>query len=305
MNQFLASYIMRGRMQAMMVASTMALLSLLIPPLSLVSSSSVALVSLRRGAQEGLYVLLASALAAAVLGYLVMHDFRFALGYGLLLWLPVWVIAIVLRESRRLHWALELPVILGALGVIGVYLFSASPAAIWQEMITSVLQPMLESPGTPVAEVHEAVARIARYMTGMLVAGAISGMLLSLLLARWWQSLLYNPGGFRQEYLALTTDSWLAATTLGLTLAAWWLSGRAAEIAWNLLILLGVLYSFVGTAIVHGLLARRQTQRWWLPVFYVLLFAIPQLLMPVALIGLVDPWLKWRERFSNPPTGAA
>jgi len=304
MNKFLATYIMRGRMQAMMVASTMALLSLLIPPLSLVSSSSVALVSLRRGAQEGLYVLLASAVATAALGYLVMHDFRFALGYGLLLWLPVWVIAIVLRESRRLHWALEFPVLLGGLGVVGVYLFTPSPAAIWQEMITTVLQPMLENPATPVEEVRDAVARVSRYMTGMVLAGVISGMLLSLLLARWWQSLLYNPGGFRQEYLALTTDAWLAATALGLSLGAWLLSGRAAEIAWNVLVLLAVLYAFVGTAIVHVLLSRRTTRRWWLPMFYVLLFAIPQLLLPVVLAGVADPWLKWRERFSNDQKGA-
>ena len=52
---FLASYIMRGRLQAMIVASTLALLSLIIPPVSVVSSATVALVTLRRGAVEGLY----------------------------------------------------------------------------------------------------------------------------------------------------------------------------------------------------------------------------------------------------------
>ena len=65
--QFLAAYIMKGRMQAMTVAAALALLSLVFPPASIVRSASVALVTLRRGATEGLYVLVCACIAAAVL----------------------------------------------------------------------------------------------------------------------------------------------------------------------------------------------------------------------------------------------
>ena len=95
---FLAAYIMRGRMQAMMVASSLALLSLILPPVSIVSSASVALVTLRRGANEGLFVLVCACLSAALLGFFLFGNFQFALLYGLVLWLPIWVISIVLRE---------------------------------------------------------------------------------------------------------------------------------------------------------------------------------------------------------------
>ena len=53
-------------MQAMLVASSLALLSLMMPPVSVVSSATVALVTLRRGAYEGLYVSGCSSLAAAL-----------------------------------------------------------------------------------------------------------------------------------------------------------------------------------------------------------------------------------------------
>ena len=119
---FLAAYIMRGRMQAMMVASSLAVLSLLLPPVSIVSSASVALVTLRRGANEGLYVLICACLSAAVLGFFLFGSFQFALLYGLVLWLPIWLISIVLREGKHLSVAIEIAVLLGILGVIGFYL---------------------------------------------------------------------------------------------------------------------------------------------------------------------------------------
>src|SRR3569623_1583295 len=49
-----AQYIMRGRVQAMLVAVAMAILSLVLPPKNYLSSAVIALVTLRRGWQEGL-----------------------------------------------------------------------------------------------------------------------------------------------------------------------------------------------------------------------------------------------------------
>jgi hypothetical protein len=77
--QFLAAYIMKGRLQAMTVAAALALLSLAFPPVSIVSSASVALVTLRRGGKEGLYVLLCGCLAAAVLSVFLKIGYQFAL----------------------------------------------------------------------------------------------------------------------------------------------------------------------------------------------------------------------------------
>ena len=129
--KFLAAYIMKGRMQAMMVASSLALLSLVLPPVSIVSSASVALVTLRRGGYEGLYVLLCACLSAALLGFFLFGSFQFALLYGLILWLPIWLISMVLREGNQLYIAVQIAVLLGVEGVVGFYSYVDNPAAMW------------------------------------------------------------------------------------------------------------------------------------------------------------------------------
>ncbi len=82
---FLANYIMRGRIQAMIVASTLALLSLMMPPVSVVSSATIALVTLRRGGYEGLTILGCSSVAVGLLGFLILGNFQFALLYVILI----------------------------------------------------------------------------------------------------------------------------------------------------------------------------------------------------------------------------
>src|SRR5664279_916187 len=125
---FLAEYIMRGRMQAMIVASTLALVSLVMPPVSIVSSASVALVTLRRGAIEGFIVLASSTAVAGVLGFFLLGNYQFVLLYGMVLWIPVWLISIILREGRYLSLTIEIAVLLGVMGVVGFYLYNSEVA---------------------------------------------------------------------------------------------------------------------------------------------------------------------------------
>ena len=189
---FLAAYIMRGRMQAMIVASTLALLSLMMPPVSVVSSASVALVTLRRGAFEGLYVVVCSSVAAGLLGFFLLGNYQFALLYGMVLWVPVWLISIILREGRHLSLAVEIAVLIGVLGVVGFYLYDTESATMWK----SILSQMVPA-NAPVEDVQRTVNVLSHYMTGVVAAGTVFGLLFGLFLGRWWQSVLYNPGGFR------------------------------------------------------------------------------------------------------------
>lgn len=295
----LAAFIMRGRWQAMIVAAILALLSLKLPPVSIVSSAAVALVTLRRGAFEGLLVLLCSSIAAGVLGFFLLGNYLFALGYGLVLWLPVWAISIVLREGRLLSLAFEIAVLLGIVGVIGFYLFNDDPARVWNAALLQMMAPMLEAPDVPVDDVKRSIAVFSHYMTGVVAAGSVSGLLLGLLLGRWWQAVLYNPGGFRQEFLALRIQPSLSIACIIVVAVAVAASGIVSEMAWNVTVLLFVLYTFIGTAVLHVVISSWRTKRYMLPLFYILIFMIPHALIPVALIGLGDTWLNLRNKFSN------
>ncbi|MGR9101120.1 MAG: DUF2232 domain-containing protein [Gammaproteobacteria bacterium] len=292
---------MRGRMQAVMVASALALLSLRVPPFSVFSSAAVALITLRKGANEGLLVVLVSMLAASALGAMLFGGFQFALIYGLALWLPIWLVSILLRVGRSLSLVTEVVVLIGSVGVIGYYLFASDPSALWKEVLRNMLEPMIASApeGVPVDEMRESADLIAHYMTGIMAAGSVAGLLLGLLLARWWQALLYNPGGFRREFLSLRTQRPFAVGTLVVLAVGLAGSGTISETAWNVMIPLFVLYTLIGTAVFHVLLAARKSGRYLLPLFYVILFVLPQSLAPVALIGLSDTWLNVRQKFLN------
>ena len=295
----LAAYIMRGRWQAMIVAAILALLSLKLPPVSIVSSAAVALVTLRKGGVEGLLVLLCSGIVAGFLGFFLLGNYLFALGYGLVLWLPVWAISIVLREGRRLSLAFEIAVLLGIAGVVLFYLYQDEPAQVWNAALQQMMAPMLKAPDVPVDEVKRSIAVFAHYMTGVVAAGSVSGLLLGLLLGRWWQAVLYNPGGFRQEYLALGIQPALSFASIVVVIVALASSGIVSEMAWNVTVLLFVLYTFIGTAVLHVVISSWQAKRYLLPLFYLLIFMIPHTLIPVALIGLGDTWLNLRNKFSN------
>ena len=287
-------------MQAMMVASSLALLSLLFPPVSIVSSASVALVTLRRGANEGLYVLLFSCLSAALLGFFLFGNVQFALLYGLVLWLPVWVISIVLREGKHLSVAIQIAVLLGMLGVLGFYLYTNEPAAMWQSVLTVMAQPMLEStPDVPIEEIKQSIQVFSHFMTGGIAAGTVYGLLFGLFLARWWQSTLYNPGGFRDEYLTLRIYPKVALGSLLIVAIAWLTSGIVSEVCWNLSILTVVLYTFVGTSILHSAFSEMKTKRFMVPFLYLTLVLVPHVIGLVVIVGVADAWLDLRSKISN------
>ena len=297
--RFLADYIMRGTWQAAGVASALSFLSLLLPPASILSSATIALVTLRRGARDGVFVLLLACAISTALSLLLLGNYLFALVYGFVLWLPVWVISIILREGGRLILVLQILAVFGVISIALAYFLIAEPATLWSQILSVAVEPMLSRTEASEAEVQQAITNMAQYMTGIAAMGFISGLSLGLFLGRWWQSVLFNPGGFRQEYLALRAQSGFAIASVFVVLLAIFSSGKLSEVAWNMSIPLFLFYIFIGTAIAHSLITAMKNKQYLLPVFYVLLFMIPHALLPVALIGLSDSWLNLRNRVSN------
>ncbi len=285
---------MRGRMQAMIVASTLALVSLIMPPVSIVSSASVALVTLRRGAFEGLIVLVCSTVVAGGLGFFLLGSYQFVLLYGMVLWVPVWLISIILREGRFLSLTVEVAVLIGVVGVVGFYFFNTDLATMWKNILSQMVPP-----NAPVQDITHTLELVSHYMTGIVAAASVFGLLFGLFLGRWWQALLYNPGGFKQEFLALNTQPRLAIGSVVVVIVASLTSGLTSEVSWNIAILLFVLYTFIGTAVLHSLFASMKMGRYMVPMFYVTMFLIPHAMLPVALVGLSDAWMNLRNKISN------
>lgn len=296
--KFLAAYIMQGRLAAMLVAAALAMLSLLLPPVSIVSSATVALITLRRGASEGLVVLACACVVSALLGWMLFDNIRFTALYGLVLWLPIWIIAVILREGRHLSLAVELATFMGMILVVGYYLYNPDASMMWQGILDQIAIPLLQAPDMPIARVQQSLKILAQIMTGAVASGMVYSTLLGLFLGRWWQAMLYNPGGFRSEYLNLRVPTRLALLTIaviGLAFLDW---GLVTEIARNIAVLLFALYTVIGVAVLHAVFSGMRAKRFAVPLLYLTLMLIPHTLIMVAIIGLTDCWLDLRNKQS-------
>lgn len=299
--QFLASYLLANRLQGVGVIAALLGLSLIVPPVGLLSSAGVALVTLRKGGTEGLTVIGLAALLSALLGgWFVGGAAAFAL-YGAVLWLPVWLVAWVLRERIDLALALEAGCALAGAAVIAVYASVEQPADLWASSMQRMLQPLLDHPppGFEAEQLLQQLGALPHYMTGMAAAGSLLGVSLALFLARWWQAQLFNPGGFGPEYRALRGHRPMAYATGALLLASWAATGGVAEIAANLLVVTVSFYIVTGVAMIHGLCHGLSFKRYLLIVLYGAALVFPHALVPIALLGLADVWLDLR-RWSRP-----
>lgn len=290
---------MRGRMQAIVAASVLALLALIFPPLGLLSAAAVALVALRNGFRDSGLVLAGSALAVALFGILLTGNGVIAIAYALVFWIPVSLVAIVLRESGNLARSLQVSLAIGAVAVLGVFLMVDDPAALWAQNFQQALAPVLQNAPADFdrAQFDQALQQTSVWMTGIMGAALMGWAVMPLLLARWWQSLLFNPGGFRREFLSVQPGTMLASISLGMMVLAAVSDGQVAAVARNLCILFFCFYLVIGVSVTHCILAESRQSRILLPLMYVLMLFVIHMLLPIALVGLTDSWANWRQRF--------
>lgn len=293
--QGLATYIMRGRSQAALVASATAVLSLMVPLLGLLSSAAVALVTLRKGSGEGLVVGAFAGLASGLLAFAALGSPLPAISFAVALWLPVWVLSVVLRRTRSLTLTIQLSSLIGLLIVLALRLGHADPAAYWTEILEPVRANLVQSQVIDGEGSQALVAQIARWMTGAFAATFYFQVLLALFLGRWWQSLLYNPGGFGEEFRDLRLTRGIGILGVGLLLVL--LVRSESQSAADLLLLLAPLLFLQGLAVVHWLVDAFHGGRAWLVGLYALLvLTMPHGEILISGLGLADIWMDVRAR---------
>ena len=293
----LASFIMRGRSQAALVAAVFAILSLLFPLTGMLSSATLALATLRQGPVEGLLVGLFAGLASGLFAFAALGSPMPALGFALALWLPVWALAVMLRNSGSPALTVTTAGLMGLAILIGLKVGVADPAAYWAELMEPVRQGLIEGGILTDAEGQALILEVAQWMTGAFAATFYFQALLALFLGRWWQSLLYNPGGFGAEFRDLRLGKGLGV--LGLALMAFILVMGENQWAADLLILITPLFLLQGLALIHWLVKAMQANRGWLIGLYALfLLALPHAQVLTAGLGLADIWVNVRAKVS-------
>ena len=290
-----AAFLMRGRTQAAMVAVTLAALGLIFPPLAIGSSAVIGLVTLRNGPREAALVIAIALFAMGAFGALLLGKPFGLLAIGLGLWLPLLVLAYVLKTWRSLPMAVEAAVVGGFALVLVQYLGAEDPAAVWSTFLRELFGQMAGNGMATTAELEGFIDAIAPWMVGGIAATWALQIAAALFLARYWQALLYNPGGFREEFHALRLGRWLLILVVVLLLVSVFGGGPGIP---GQLAMVGMAGFFLqGLALAHGLTAQLATGVGWLVGFYVILFiGLPHSFTAVSAAGYADGWFNFRAR---------
>ena len=302
----LASFVMRGMPQAVMLTILLAALSLLLPPASILSSAVVALITLRRGAASGGLVVGLAVVFSALLAMLALGSINLAVGFLLLMWLPVWILALLLRSSRSLSMTVIGALVLGGIMLAGQFLQSVDPVAEWEAILGPFVESLSDAQLVEGSQQARLVSLMADWMPGIVAAGFLLQMMAAILLARWWQALLYNPGGFRSEFHQLRLPKALAVVLLLLVLFLFTQAGSGVTVLEYLLVMLVCAWFIHGLALVHGVVGRLGSSGGWLiAVYLLLLFALPHTVIVLATAGLADAWFDFRARLRPRGSGKA
>ena len=294
----LANFSMQGRWQAAMVVAVTSLMALMIPPASYIASGIIALSTLRAGPKEGIRVIAIATIVFAIAVTILLNQPHLTGLFLISSWLPVYGVTLLLGFTRSLVVSLLVTTGIGLLLVGGTYILLSDPALWWSQMIGPFVEMLQTQPNWQLeqTETESFVATLSNMMTGLVVAGLFTNVVLGLLLGRAWQAGLYNPGGFAEEFQQIQLGKVPAIITI-LMAAIALLSGAGFAIIQNCLPILLVLFSVQGVAVVHCVVRMQQKHKAWLVVMYVLLLVMmPQMVFLLAVVGVLEQWFNFRRR---------
>lgn len=281
----LAEFIMRGRMQATLVVAGCAIL----PLLYWLGAAAGCLVLLRRGLKDALGVL-ALGLLPALIWWLYSDDPR-----ALLVLLGSSSLALVLRASESWNRVLLVSI---AMGVV----FAVVLGTVFAPQIEMLAQALIKVMPSLLGDVYQKLSvdeqahfasLIAPVLTGLIAALLQIVSVLSLIVGRYWQALLYNPGGFGREFRAIRFPLLPAMLLLAFMLLGPNIGPQMAMLT----PLCSVPLVFAGLALIHGLVAQKRLARFWLVGLYVTLLLFMQLIYPLLVVlAIVDSLIDFRGR---------
>ncbi len=271
------------------------LLGLMIRPLLFFNTTMISLIALTCNRKEVSKAIAGSLVVVAFFSFLLSlgpSSLLFALG----LWVPAAIAAGLHREYRDFYYSF-LSITVFVFLYLGIFRLSVDSVELfWVDRVSTFLS------GLPVNELNlsetelEMVSNQVHIWSILLVQFFL---ITSLLLSRWYQSKLYNPGGFSQEFLAFKLPKSLAILlTFFLLLNASEIFGTEKFSVLNdiSLMLMG-LFFFHGLSVIHFTGRENKLARGWFSALYFLILLLPQIVGLVIIItGILDCFINLRNR---------
>lgn len=285
----LAEFIMRGRTQALIVSCISAGTVFFF----WIGAAAVALVTLRKGVAEGLQIMLWALLPAIAVMYFGKEFAPLAALMG------GFLAAVVLRQTVSWPATLLAACFSGLATGLILLLFATDYIDMIKQIVDDIFaqwQAQLSAEG----ETVQITAPSAAFIVGVFALVNSLTVVICMVLARYWQALLYNPGGFREEIHQVRLPISIALPLLLVSLAC--LMQGGAWLPWAYLAAVPMLVA--GICLVHGIAGIKQWKNHWLVLFYGLLVLVNPVKELVILAGVLDSWMNFRGRLANEAGGA-
>jgi len=266
----LAELVMRGRIQACSIA----FIGFAFP---FISSAIIGLVTLRKGSLEGFIVMLWAILPVLLSYFFSENNPYLAVVSGVLV-LTSLLVAVVLRMVSLWDLTLMAVVLISVILTLMSGLFFKSEFADFVEWVEEVIE--LSAAGGDVLV--------------LIAMGVALNALLGLIIARWWQALLYNQGGFQKEFHSLKLNRSVGAGCLILALI-----GMVSNNSFGVWLKLASIPLLIcGIAFVHFTVKVLGLNKFWLFLMYVsMLFGTMSFILTG--VGAADSFLNLRERLTK------
>lgn len=275
----LAQFVLKGRTQAIVVAVVTALL----PLLFWLSAAVVSLVTLRKGAAKG-GLILVWALVPAIM-WSRQGDFS-----PLIVIIGSYFLAIVLRSTVSWQRAIQAALLLAIAAGLMQQQFNGEMLA---QLVQGVQKLMTQT--SPAAErvLSGETQWLLQATLGVFDTLHFAMMLTSLLLARWWQSSLFNPGGLQQEFHQLRLSPIFAVALIAIAAIA--INSGGEYIRWVPIMVSPLVVA--GLALAHGSVAKRSLGKSWLVALYIATFIIgPYVITMLVIFAVIDTLVDIRNK---------
>lgn len=280
----LAEFILRGRLQALIVA----LIGSFFP---LISSAAIALVSICKGAKEGTLLFLWVSLALVLIQQAGSENPLLTAVSIASLGIMV-IAATVHKVLASWQWTL--------LAIVAVAVAISQALGIFMESsvtnLVATAQEMLSNVKSQEQDAQMSIGLTDSMLLGLVATILAVGSMMSLMLARWWQAGIYNPGGFQKEFHSYTIDAKIAVLLVVILIVGQFLPQSSK--LWAELAVLPLLVA--GIALVHFIVKLFGQGKQWLAFVYVGMIMVGKpVTLILVLLGLTDSLIDLRSRLEG------
>ena len=276
---WLASFIMRGRVQASAVAA-------LGNALPLITPATIGLVALRKGFSEGGLICLWG-LLPVFLTYFYSDSNQFFVLLTACNFLNILLVCGVLRY--RGDWEMTLV----SLVIISIILMG-SLLLIFQQDFEVLVQRLIEvfeeaSRQTNIESLKIEKSSIAVFITWTIILNTFLG----LVIARWWQSIIFNPGGFKEEFQGIRLNRKLLILIFSILVLSSAIFNQYSN--WAYLSIFPLVVG--GLSLFHWLVNEKNLGK--VPIIFTYVFMVlftPFVILILALLGTVDCFYNVRQK---------